>query len=192
MTVYSPSSTNIDQSAPNLVKMYVIIRSWMNLIMELIGPELSKLSALELENLPYLTLHSSICKYWPIGTKLGHNISAHKILDEFDFGTNETRTPRVICLWILKNYWNWLCLHSSISKYEPISTKLGQNVCDRKISDEFEYGFNWSRPVWVICPLSDFVYTLASSNVDQWVLNMVTIYMTMRSWTSLIMGQIRQ
>ena len=54
--VYSLSSTNIDQSAPNLVKMYVIIRSWMTLIMDLIRPELSKLSALELENLPYLTL----------------------------------------------------------------------------------------------------------------------------------------
>ena len=35
--VYSLSSTNIDQSAPNLVKMYVIIRSWMSLIMDLIG-----------------------------------------------------------------------------------------------------------------------------------------------------------
>ena len=54
--VYSLSSTNIDQSAPNLVKMYVIIRSRMTLIMDLIRPELSKLSALELENLPYLTL----------------------------------------------------------------------------------------------------------------------------------------
>ena len=32
------------------------IRSRMSLIMELIGPELSELSALELENLPYLTL----------------------------------------------------------------------------------------------------------------------------------------
>ena len=50
------SSTNIDQSAPNFVKMYVIIRSRMSSIMNLIGPELSKLSALELENLPYLTL----------------------------------------------------------------------------------------------------------------------------------------
>ena len=37
---------------------------------------------------------------------------------------------------------------------------------------------------------SDFVYTVASTNVDQLVPNMVTIYMTMRSWTSLIMGQI--
>ena len=54
--VYTLSSTNIDQSASNLVKMYVIIRSRMNSIMDLIGPELSELSALELENLPYLTL----------------------------------------------------------------------------------------------------------------------------------------
>ena len=54
--VYTLASTNIDQSAPNLVKMYMIIRSWMSSIMDLIGSELSELSALELENLPYLTL----------------------------------------------------------------------------------------------------------------------------------------
>ena len=54
--VYSLSSTNIDQTKPNLVKMYVIIRSQMNLIMDLIGQELSQLSAFELENMPYLTL----------------------------------------------------------------------------------------------------------------------------------------
>ena len=54
--VYSLSSTNIDQSAPNLVKMYMIIRSRISLIMDLIGSELCELSALELENLPYLTL----------------------------------------------------------------------------------------------------------------------------------------
>ena len=50
------ASTNIDQSAPNVVKMYVTIRSWMSLIMDLIRPELSELSTLELENLPHLTL----------------------------------------------------------------------------------------------------------------------------------------
>ena len=54
--VYTIASTNIDQSAPNLVKMYVTIRSWMSLIMDLIKLELSELSTLELENLPYLTL----------------------------------------------------------------------------------------------------------------------------------------
>ena len=54
--VYTLASTNINQSTPNLVKMYVIIRSQMSLIMDLIGLELSELYALELENLPYLTL----------------------------------------------------------------------------------------------------------------------------------------
>ena len=54
--VYTLASTNIDQSTPNLVKMYVTIKSRMSSIMDLIGPELFEVSALELENLPYLTL----------------------------------------------------------------------------------------------------------------------------------------
>ena len=54
--VYTVASTNIDQSAPNLVKMYMTTRAQMSSIMELIGPELFELSALEFENLPYLTL----------------------------------------------------------------------------------------------------------------------------------------
>ena len=54
--VYTPASTNIDQSAPKLVKKYVTIRLWMSSIMDLIKPEFSKLSALEFENFPYLTL----------------------------------------------------------------------------------------------------------------------------------------
>ena len=44
--VYTLASTNIDQSVPNLVKMHLIIISWMSSIMGLIGPELSELSAL--------------------------------------------------------------------------------------------------------------------------------------------------
>ena len=54
--VYTLESTIIYQSTPNSVKMYVIIRSQMSLIMDLIGFDLSGLSALELENLLYLTL----------------------------------------------------------------------------------------------------------------------------------------
>ena len=54
--VYTPTSTNFDQSAPNLVKMYVTIRLQMSSIMDLIGPELSELSALDFEKFPYLTL----------------------------------------------------------------------------------------------------------------------------------------
>ena len=54
--VYTLASTNIDQSSPNLVKIYMTIRSQMSWIMDLIEPELLELSALEFENLPYLTL----------------------------------------------------------------------------------------------------------------------------------------
>ena len=45
--VYTLSSPNINQSAPNLVKMYVAIRSRMNSIMNLIRAELFELFALE-------------------------------------------------------------------------------------------------------------------------------------------------
>ena len=70
--VYTLASRNIDQSAQTLVRMYMTIRSRMSSIMDLIGPELSELSALELENLPYLTLFTY----------------AHEGLDEFDYGSN--------------------------------------------------------------------------------------------------------
>ena len=46
--VYTLSSPNINQSAPNMVKIYVAIRSWMSSIMNLIGAELFELFALEL------------------------------------------------------------------------------------------------------------------------------------------------
>ena len=49
--VYTLASTNMDQSTPNLVKMYVTIRSWMSSITDMF-----ELSALEFENLPYLIL----------------------------------------------------------------------------------------------------------------------------------------
>ena len=45
--VYTLTSPNINQSAPNLVKMYVTIRSLMSSIMDLIRAKLSELLALE-------------------------------------------------------------------------------------------------------------------------------------------------
>ena len=45
--VYTLASPNINQSAQNLVKMYVTIRSRMSSIMDLIRAELSELFALE-------------------------------------------------------------------------------------------------------------------------------------------------
>ena len=44
---YTLASTNINQSAPNLVKMYLTVRSRMSSIMNLIKLELSELFALE-------------------------------------------------------------------------------------------------------------------------------------------------
>ena len=40
--VYTLASTNINQSNPNLVKMYLTKRSWMRSIIDLIKPELSE------------------------------------------------------------------------------------------------------------------------------------------------------
>ena len=47
--VYSLASTNINQSATNLVTMYLSVRSQMSLIMDQVIPDQSVLSALEIE-----------------------------------------------------------------------------------------------------------------------------------------------
>ena len=44
--LYTLASTNINQSAPNLVQMCMTLRAWMSSIMDLIGPELINLFAL--------------------------------------------------------------------------------------------------------------------------------------------------
>ena len=51
--VHSLASTNINQSAPNLVTMYMSIRSQMSLIMGQVIPDQSVLSALEIEKLNF-------------------------------------------------------------------------------------------------------------------------------------------
>ena len=65
--------------------MYMITRARMSSIMEPIGPELSELSALEFENLPYLTVFflasANIDQSVP-------NLYAHEGSDEFDYGSN--------------------------------------------------------------------------------------------------------
>ena len=62
--VYTLASTNIDQSAPNLVKMYMPIRSRMSSIMGQIELEHLALFALEFGKIAESDcLHSSIYKY---------------------------------------------------------------------------------------------------------------------------------
>ena len=47
--VYTLASTNINESTPNLVKIYMTIRSRMSSILDLTGPEHLELFALDLE-----------------------------------------------------------------------------------------------------------------------------------------------
>ena len=54
--VYSLASTNINQSASNLVTMYMSIRFRMSLIMGQVIPDQSVLSALEIKKLNFITL----------------------------------------------------------------------------------------------------------------------------------------
>ena len=94
------TSTNINQSAPNLVKMYVTIRSWMRSIMDLIGPELSELFPLEFaeiaeSNFVYTIASTNVDQLVP------NMVTVHyddEILDEFDYWSNLTVTSGVICL----------------------------------------------------------------------------------------------
>ena len=142
--VYTPASTNINRSAPNLVKMYMIIRSWMSLIMDLIGPELSELSALELKNFSifdftYTLASANIDQSVPILATIYMPIKSRMVLI---LGQIESEHPELFAL------------------------EFG------KIA-EF-----------------DFVYTPASTNIDQSAPNLVKMYMTIRSWMSLIMDLI--
>ena len=51
-----------------------------------------------------------------------------------------------------KNYYISLYLHYSIYKYQPISSKLGQNIYESKTSDVFDRFRNKARTTGVICP----------------------------------------
>ena len=78
--------------------MYVTIRSWMSLIMDLIGPKLSELFALEFAKIAESDcLHPSIYKCRSFSTKHGHNIYDNMFLDELYYQSNPTVTSGVIC-----------------------------------------------------------------------------------------------
>ena len=77
--VYTLSSANIDQSVPNLVKIFLSNRIWMSLIMGPNGPEQLSYLLLNWEKLLHLIcLLTSIYKYKPISTKFGHNEYEHR------------------------------------------------------------------------------------------------------------------
>ena len=181
------ASTNIDQSAPNMVKMYMTIRSWMSLIMDLIGPKLFELSALELKNLPYLTIftlyHLQILtnqyqtwpQYIPIKSRMslimGQMESEHRELSALELKNLPYLTVYTLA------YAN---IDQSVPKlatiYIPIKSRMslimGQIESEHPELFALEFG-KTAEP--------NFVYTLATANVDQLVPNMVLMYVTVRS-----------
>ena len=64
-----------------------------------IGPKQVELLAVEFGKIDAFdfVLLSSIYKYNPVSTKLGHSEYDHKVSDEFDYGSSHTRSVSVIC-----------------------------------------------------------------------------------------------
>ena len=142
--VYTLVSTNIDQPAPNLVKMYMTIRFGMSSIMDLIRIELSELHALEFENLPYLTF---------VYTVASANI--------------DQSVPNLATIYMpIKSQMSLIMGQMELEHLELFALEFG------KIAE------------------SDFVYTLASTNIDQPTPNLVKMYVTIRSRMSSIMDLI--
>ena len=108
--------------------MYMTTRAWMSFIMELFGPELSELSALELKNLPYLTVYSL----------------ASANIDQ--------SVPNLATIHMLMRAW--------------MSLIMGQIELEHPELFALEFGK---------IAESDFVDTLASTNIDQSAPNFVEI-----------------
>ena len=174
--VYTLSSTDIDQSAPKLVKMYVIIRSLMSSIMDLIGPELSELSALELENLPNLTLFTLVSAnidqsvpnfatiYLPIRSQMSLIMEQikpeHLELFALEFG-KIAETEFVYTLAspnIYQSALNLVKMYMYVTIRSQIS--LIMDLIGAELSELFALELAKVAE-------SDFVYMLASANVDQ-------------------------
>ena len=123
--------------------MYMTPRAWMSFIMEPIGPELSELSAFELENLPYLTMF----------TLASANI--------------DQSLPNLATIHMpMRARMNWIMSQIEVEHPELFALEFG------KITE------------------SDFVYTLASTNIDQSTPNVVKKYVTIISQMSSIMDLI--
>ena len=152
--------------------MYMTIRSRMTSIMDLIGPELSKLSALELENLPYFTLFTLI---------------------HLQILTNQYQTwPQYMCSQGLGWDRLWVKLNQNTRSYLPLNLEKLLNMTlftlyQLQIFTNQHQTCSWIRKFAIF----DFVYTLAFANIDQSVPNLATVYLPLRSPMSLIIEQIK-
>ena len=94
--VYTLASTNINQSAPNLVRMYVTIRSRMRLIMDLLVPELSELFSVEFAKIAESDFVYTIASA-NVDQLVPNMVTINIFYDEFDYGSKLTVTSGVIC-----------------------------------------------------------------------------------------------
>ena len=182
---YNLASTNNDQSAPNLVKMYMTIRSQMSLIMDLIGPELSELSALEFEKFAIIdfvnTLTSSNIDqlvpnmttiFMPIKSQmrsiLGQIESEHLELSAFEFENLPYLTVNTLASANIDQ-----SVPNLATIYMPIKslTNLIMGQIESEHPELFAIEFRKIAK-------SDFVYTLASTTIDQSTPNFVKMYVT--------------
>ena len=71
----------------------------MSFIMAPIGPEQLELFALELGKIAAFDfVYCLAFTNKPISTNFGHNVYKHKISDEFDYGSSDTRSVSLICV----------------------------------------------------------------------------------------------
>ena len=143
--VYTLASTNIDQSTPNLVKMYVTIRLRISSIMDLIRLEMFELSALDLE---YFSIFDFV--YTLASANIDQSI------------------PKLATVYIAIK--------------SQMSSIIGQIESENPELFALEFGK---------IAESDFVYTPASTDIDQSASNLVKMYMTIRSSMSSIMDLIK-
>ena len=178
----------MNQSAPNLVKMFVTIRSRMSSIMDLIRPELSELFTLEFAKIAesdfIYTLASAninqslpdlVTIYMPIRSQLSSIM-----------GQIEPEHPELFALGcgkIAEFGFVYTLASTNINQSAPNLVKMYVAIRSPmssimvlirpELSEVFALEFAKIAE-------SDFVYILSSTNVDQLVTNMVTMYMTMR------------
>ena len=94
--LHTLASTNFNQSAPNLVKMYATIRSRISVIMDLIGPELFELFALEFAKIAESDcLLSSINKI-NVDQLVPNMVTIYMTMRSW-MSSNQTVTSGVIC-----------------------------------------------------------------------------------------------
>ena len=95
--VHTLASTYGHHSRPNLVNIFMAIKSRMSLIMVRIRPRCLELSALEFEKIAiFYLVYTSIHRWLPVKTKVGQNVYSRKISKEFECGQDWTNVSGVI------------------------------------------------------------------------------------------------